>query len=153
MATRTPDTNTRPSLLRTAALVVGAAFLLVGILGFIPGVTSNYDELSFASHESTAKLLGIFQVSVLHNIVHLVFGLAGIAMSRRIDTARLFLLGGGVIYLVLFVYGLVIDETSDANFVPLNTADNWLHFGLGLGMIGLGLALGGRLFEHRDPAA
>ncbi|GHD30261.1 hypothetical protein GCM10007147_31870 [Nocardiopsis kunsanensis] len=55
--------------------------------------------------------------------------------------ARIFLIGGGVIYLVLWLYGLVIDLDSAANFVPLNTADNWLHFVLGVGMIALGLLL------------
>jgi hypothetical protein len=145
--------TTRPSLLRTATLVVGATFLLVGILGFIPGITSNYDQLSFASHDSTAKLIGLFQVSVLHNIVHLLFGVAGIAAARRNDSARAYLIGGGVIYLVLTLYGLVIDKMSDANFVPLNTADNWLHLVLGVGMIALGVLLGRQVLEHRDPAA
>jgi hypothetical protein len=58
---------------QTAALVVGAAFLLVGVLGFVPGITSNFSELSFAGHHSGALLLGVFQVSVLHNVVHLLF--------------------------------------------------------------------------------
>jgi hypothetical protein len=120
------------------ALVVGAVFLLVGALGFIPGITSNYDQMEFAGHESQAKLLGIFQVSVLHNIVHLLFGIAGIAMSRRVDSAFAFLVGGGAIYLVLWLYGLLIDQNHDANFVPVNNADDWLHFFLGAGMIALG---------------
>jgi len=47
-----------------------------------------------------------------------------------------------VIYLVLWVYGLVIDQSSAVNFVPINTADNWLHLGLGVVMIALGVALG-----------
>ena len=47
-----------------------------------------------------------------------------------------------VIYLVLFIYGLVIDHGKDINFVPVNDADNWLHLVLGLGMVALGLALG-----------
>ena len=50
-----------------------------------------------------------------------------------------YLIGGGAIYLVLWIYGLVIEKMSAANFVPLNTADDWLHFVLGLGMIGLGV--------------
>jgi 4-hydroxybenzoate polyprenyltransferase len=128
-------------LLRTAALLVGAVFLLVGVLGFIPGITTHYGDMSAAGHDSMAKLLGIFQVSVLHNIVHLLFGVAGLVMSRARDTARLFLIGGGIIYLVLWVYGLVIDKQSSANFVPVNTADNWLHLLLGLGMIALGVLL------------
>ena len=136
--------NSPRDLLRTAAAVVGATFLLVGILGFIPGITSSYSDLSFAGHESNAKLLGIFQVSILHNLVHVLFGVAGLALSRTRDGARTFLIGGGVIYLVLWLYGLVVGQESSANFVPVNTADDWLHFVLGLGMIGLGYALGRR---------
>ena len=117
---------------------------MVGILGFVPGVTTDFGDISFAGHESEAKLLGIFQVSILHNIVHLLFGVAGLAAARAFEASRTFLVGGGVVYLALWLYGLVIDQGSDANFVPVNTADNWLHFGLGVGMIGLGLALAGR---------
>lgn len=132
------------SAVQKAAGAVGAVFLLVGILGFIPGITTNYDSLSFAGHESNAMLLGIFQVSVLHNIVHLAFGVAGLAMARHIDSARSYLIGGGVIYAVLWLYGLVIDKTSGANFVPVNSGDDWLHFVLAAGMIGLGVALSRR---------
>jgi len=124
-----------------AAAAVGIVFLLVGVLGFVPGITSNYDSLSFASHHSEAKLLGLFQVSVLHNLVHLIFGVAGLALARTISGARNYLVVGGIVYLVLFVYGLIVSEDSMANFVPVNTADDILHLVLGLGMIGLGLAL------------
>ncbi|SDD89052.1 DUF4383 domain-containing protein [Streptomyces prasinopilosus] len=124
-----------------AALLVGLVFLLVGVLGFIPGVTTDYGTMEFAAHHSEAKLLGVFQVSVLHNLVHLAFGVAGLALSRTASQARLYLLGGGAVYLVLWLYGLIIDQDSAANFVPLNTADNWLHLFLGLGMIALGVVL------------
>ncbi|WP_148574704.1 DUF4383 domain-containing protein [Nocardioides caldifontis] len=124
---------------RLAATVVGGTFLLVGVLGFVPGITTNVDDLTFAGHESGAELLGIFHVSILHNIVHLLFGVAGLAMARSVAGATWYLIGGGVIYLVLAVYGAVIDHDSAANFVPVNAADNWLHLGLGIGMIGLGL--------------
>jgi hypothetical protein len=124
-----------------AAFVVGAVFLLVGILGFIPGITTDYDTMKFAGHESGAHLLGIFEVSILHNIVHLLFGLAGLALARSFAGARQFLIVGGAIYLVLFLYGLLIDHHSAANFVPVNTADNWLHLALGVGMLALGFLL------------
>ena len=127
--------------IQTAALVVAAVFVLVGILGFIPGITSNYGDMTFAGHHSDAKLLGVFQVSILHNIVHLLFGLAGFLLARTISGARTYLIGGGAIYLVLWLYGLIVGQNSAANFVPVNTADDWLHLFLGLGMIGLGLAL------------
>ena len=122
----------------------GPPQLLVGILGFIPGITTNYAALGMAGPASDALLLGVFQVSILHNIVHLLFGVAGLALSRTASTARAFLIGGGVVYLVLWLYGLVIDKTSQANFVPLNTADDWLHFVLGVGMLALGVLLGRR---------
>ena len=73
--------SSRP-LVRTAALAVAIVFLLVGVLGFIPGITSDYGSMTFAGHDSQAKLLGIFQVSVLHNIVHLLFGAVGLALAR-----------------------------------------------------------------------
>lgn len=138
MSTATPTTRTRPPV-RIAALVVAVVFLLVGVLGFVPGVTTDYDQLGFAGHDSMAMLLGLFMVSVLHNIVHLLFGVIGLAAARTARGARTFLIAGGAVYLVLWLYGLVIDRGSDANFVPVNTADNWLHLGLGVGMIALGL--------------
>ena len=136
--------RTTGSPVQAASALVGAVFLLVGVLGFIPGITTPYDGLEAAGHESHAELLGIFQVSVLHNVVHLLFGVAGLALARTASTARSFLIGGGAVYLVLWLYGLVVDKSSQANFVPLNTADNWLHFVLGLGMIALGVVLGKR---------
>ncbi|MGA5421686.1 DUF4383 domain-containing protein [Streptomyces lavendulocolor] len=136
VTTRTP--------VQQAALLVGIVFLLVGVLGFIPGITTDYDSLEFASHDSEAKLLGVFQVSVLHNLVHVLFGLAGLAMARTAPAARSYLVVGGLIYLALWLYGLFIDHDSSANFVPVNTADNWLHFALGVGMVALGLLLGRR---------
>ncbi len=48
-----------------------------------------------------------------------------------------------MIYLVLWIYGLVIDHDSGANFVAINGADNWLHVLLGAGMLALGLTLRG----------
>jgi len=86
-------------------------------------------------------LLGLFQVSALHNIVHLLFGAAGIALARTASGARSFLLYGGIIYLVLFVYGLVVPQDSAGNFVPLNGFDNGLHLLLGIGMVALALVL------------
>ena len=130
------------SLIQRAAALVGLIFLLVGIAGFIPGLTTNlYDGLEFAGHDGNAELLGIFQVSVLHNLVHVLFGIAGLALAATPSGSRAFLVGGGAIYLVLWIYGLAIDHESGANFVPLNTADNWLHFALGAGMIALGVLL------------
>ncbi|NJC24281.1 hypothetical protein BJ994_003357 [Arthrobacter pigmenti] len=130
--------------IQKAALAVGVVFLLVGVLGFVPGITSNYDTLGFAGSNSEAMLLGVFQVSILHNIVHLLFGVAGVLMAKTATGAYNFLLWGGVIYAVLFIYGLIVPADSVANFVPLNVADDFLHLVLAIGMIGLALALKGK---------
>jgi hypothetical protein len=119
---------------QSLAALVGVVFLLVGVLGFIPGITTHYKDLEFAGDGSAAKLLGVFQVSVLHNIVHVLFGIAGLGLARTWEGARLFLIGGGVVYLALWILGIV----SGADWVPTNSADNWLHFVLGVGMVGLG---------------
>ncbi|TGN66839.1 DUF4383 domain-containing protein [Nocardioides eburneiflavus] len=82
------------------------AVLLLGVLGFIPGTTTSYDGLEAAGHRSHAELLGIFQVSVLHDIVHLLLGAAGLALARTAPSARGFLVGGGATCLVPWLYGL-----------------------------------------------
>lgn len=135
--------NTR-SPVQVAALIIGVIFLLVGILGFIPGITANYGTLQFAGPESEAMLLGLFQVSILHNIVHLLYGIVGIAMAKTGPAASKYLLIGGIIYLLLWIYGLVVAEDSAANFVPLNTADDWLHLGLFIAMVALSFLPGRR---------
>lgn len=122
-----------------AAATVGAAFLIVGVAGFIPGITTHFDNLQFAGHEGNTKLLGIFAVSVLHNLVHLTFGVAGQLLARTAVAADAYLIGGGAIYLLVSLYGMSTDQGSSANFLPVNTADNWLHLVLGVAMIGLGL--------------
>ncbi|HEV7976654.1 DUF4383 domain-containing protein [Amycolatopsis sp.] len=137
MATESPS-PWRP--VRRFALLTGVVFLLVGVLGFIPGITTGYDELRFGGPHSDAKLFGVFRVSILHNLVHLLFGVAGVAASKHRGAARAFLMVGGGAYLVLWIYGVAIGHESTANFVPFNNADNWLHLGLGLGMIALGVA-------------
>jgi hypothetical protein len=144
--------STSATPVQKGATVVAVVFLAVGVLGFIPGITTNYDTMMFGGHHSEAKLLGLFQVSVLHNLVHLLFGIVGLVLARTAKGARNYLIGGGFVYLVLWIYGLVIDQTSDANFVPLNTADNWLHLLLGVAMIGLGIVLARSLARTRTRA-
>jgi hypothetical protein len=141
--------RTDRSPLQLAATVVAATFILVGILGFIPGITTHYGDMTGAGHNSMAKLLGVFNVSILHNVVHLLFGVVGLALARTASGAKSYLIGGGVVYLVLWIYGLLIDKNTNANFIPVNTADNWLHFVLGLGMVALGVALGRRMVDAR----
>jgi hypothetical protein len=128
MSDRTP--------VQTLAMLFGIAFLAVGILGFIPGLTTHYGDMAFAGSDSESELLGIFKVSILHNIVHLLFGIAGLTLARTWEGARTFLLGGGAIYLALWLLGLI----GGADWIPANDADTWLHFALGVAMVLGGLA-------------
>ena len=146
---RRPWSAPRTAAVNTAATLVGIAFFAIGVLGFLPGVTTHFGQLEFAGHTSDTKLLGVFEVSVLHNIVHLLFGVVGLAAGRSTTrSAQRFLLGGGVVYLLLWVYGLAVGHESTANFVPLNTADNWLHLGLAASMIVLGIVLNSVTGRH-----
>jgi hypothetical protein len=123
------------SLAQTLTLLFGIVFLATGVLGFIPGITTNVGDMDFAGRDSPSELLGIFQVSVLHNIVHLLFGIAAILLSRTWESARAYLLGAGLVYIVLFVYGLFVGGGDDANLVPINMAGDWLHLGLGIALL------------------
>jgi ABC-type transport system involved in multi-copper enzyme maturation permease subunit len=111
-------TTKHPSQL--LALAIGAVYTLVGIAGFLVTGFEN-----FAS-ETNETLLG-FEVNPLHNLVHLAIGLAGLALWRRLDTARTYgwLLAAG--YGLAFLYGLFAAGNSDINFLSLNGADNGLH--------------------------
>ena len=129
---RLPDGKT---LAQKLAFLFGAVFLLVGILGFIPGITVNYDQLKFAGEESDAELLGLFQVSILHNIAHMLFGV-GILAAKRHRSAVQYLLAAGLLYVVLFVYGLIASEKGGENFLPTNNGDDVLHALLGAALLG-----------------
>jgi uncharacterized membrane protein YuzA (DUF378 family) len=116
---RRPDATTRhPAQL--LALAIGVVYTLVGIAGFF---VTGFDN--FAA-ETDKTLLG-FEVNPLHNIVHLLIGLAGLALWRRLDTARTYgwLLAAG--YGVAFIYGLFAAGNRDINLLSLNGADNILH--------------------------
>ena len=128
----------RRSLAQVLAFILGLTFLLVAIAGFIPGVTTPFEHLEVAGTDSEAELLGLFQVSVLQNIVHLLFGVGIIAAARE-KWSLAYLLGGGLAYAAIAAYGFLVDQDSDANFLPVNTADNLLHTALALGLLAAGL--------------
>ena len=112
----------------------GAVFVIVGLLGFT--VSGGHD----AAGHTGGQLLGLFQVNVLHNLVHMAVGAAMIAAAiagvRVAKTANTLI---GAVYLVLAVVGLAILGDNPANIIALNGADNALHLVLGLALLGVGL--------------
>ena len=123
------------SAVQSLALIFGLAFLALAILGFLPGLTTHYGEMSFAGDDSGSELLGVFRVSILGNLVHLLFGVAGLSLSRSRDGSRTYLLGGGSVFLMLWLLGLA----DGADWLPANAADDWLHLVLGVTMVGGGV--------------
>ncbi len=77
-------------------------------------------------------------MSIFHNIVHLLFGVGLIAAARE-SWSLVYLISGGIAYVLVSLYGFLIDQDSDANFLPINTADNLLHTGLAVGLLATGL--------------
>jgi hypothetical protein len=125
-------TTTR-SLNQIAGWVAGGIFILVGLLGFT--VSGGHDMAGMEGGE----LVGIFQVNVLHNVVHLLVGaalvagaMAGAKAARTVNSLV------GVVYLVVGALGLFILDSS-ANILALNGYDNWLHLFSGAALLGLGL--------------
>jgi hypothetical protein len=124
------DGATGRSLNQILALAFGVVYTLVGLAGFF--VSETFAE------QTDNNLLGLFQVNHLHNIVHLLIGVALIAASRRLDTARGANLAIGATYLVLGVIGWFIQDTG-ANIIALNEADHLLHLASGALLAGVAL--------------
>jgi hypothetical protein len=116
---------------------VGLIFLALGVLGFVPDATRE-DALQLAEPGASVMLFGVFRVAALDNLVHLLFGLAGLAMSRTVLGARTFLILGGAIYLAIWRYGASAGWRGWLSLIPVHDAGDWLYLGLGGGMILLG---------------
>jgi hypothetical protein len=115
------------------ALIFGAVLLLVGILGFF--VESNFD---FGGDTNGDKLIA-FEVNGTHNIVHILSGLLGLALWKRRDTARMYALGFGAVYLLVTIIGFAQGDNV-LGLIPVNGADNVLHLLIAAAGIAAGLA-------------
>jgi len=102
------------------------------LLGFVPGVTSTDSD----SHQ---LLLGLFMVDPLHNVIHLLSGVAGLVAAASDRYAKLYLVGFGLVYALVTLVGFF--DSTVFGLLHVNTADNWLHLVLALGMLGAGLGL------------
>jgi hypothetical protein len=134
------------------ALAFGVIYTLIGIIGFfITGFGSFFGNANGMTMEHHETLLG-FMINPMHNVVHILIGVAGIALSRTLSGARTYgwLLAVG--YGAAFVYGLIA-VGKDWDFLNLNWADNILH--LVTALVGLGIALGkvDRVRVERGPDA
>ena len=139
--------------IQRAAQLTGAVFLLVGAIGFIPGITSDYGDLTRFDGEG-ARIFGLFGATVLENVVHLAYGVVGLAAAASWANAKQYFVWGGAVYLALWLYGLLggSEDESAANFLGLNSAADWLHFALGLGMLAVGFLVSRKVAPDRARA-
>jgi purine-cytosine permease-like protein len=109
---------------RLLGLVLGVVYLLLGILGFF--LTS---ETGFAA-TTGPKVIDLFQVNPLHNLVHLVVGIVLVVTALvGIRPARIANMTLGAIFLLVGVVGLLLASPDNAlNILAINGADNVLNF-------------------------
>jgi hypothetical protein len=126
-----PGTSSGRSLNQTLALAFGGVYALVGLAGFL--VTGDVPFVG----ERGSSLLG-FDVNGLHNLVHLAIGVALLAASRTLASARAANLAIGATYLVLGLLGPVLNDSA-VDIIGLNGADHVLHLLSGALLTGVAL--------------
>jgi hypothetical protein len=126
-------------MVRRVAMVTGVVFLLIGILGLVsPG------GMNMTADPAPGAVLGIFPVNLLHNVVHLLFGVWGLVAARSFVGAKQYAKVGGVVYILLAICGFFIPTTF--GLIPIGGNDIWLHAALGVVLAGAG-------FTAKDVAA
>lgn len=131
-------------MLRKITLVWGAVLVLVGLAGFVPGLTTT-------GSNGAHYLLGLFMVDGVHNFVHLLTGAVALAVASRPDYSRLYFQVFGVVYALVTVLGFFVGSGREVlGLIPVNTADNFLH----LAITAVSLYLGfGTKAEGERPSA
>jgi hypothetical protein len=115
-------------MVRRFALIFGIVYLAVGVMGFIPALVQpapTAPNLEVA--EMYGRLIGLFPINFLHNIVHLAIGLWGVLGSRTVSGAVLFSRGIAIFYGLLAILGLIPVTDTLFGLVPIYSHDVWLH--------------------------
>ena len=120
-------------MVRKFALVFGIIYVIAGVLGFVPGIVQPPHHapplLVEANH---GRILGLFTINLLHNIVHLLIGAWGIIGSRTVAGALVFARGLAIFYGLLAILGLIPATNTLFGLVPIHDHDVWLHAGSAL---------------------
>lgn len=121
-------------MLKNVCVGFGLVFLAVGLLGFVPGVTRD------------GHLLGIFHVNAVHNVVHILSGLAALMAGWASEhAARMFLRLFGAVYAIIALLGFVYGDRPIFGLIANNAADTWLHLAIAIASLLLGFALKERI--------
>lgn len=119
--------------------ILGWVFILIGILGFVPGITSD------------GLLLGIFEVDAIHNIVHLLSGILAVLFAKKGEAgAKTFAKVFGIVYGLVAILGFFQDDVL--GLIPVNGADNILHVILAVVFLYVGFAGGKKAMTMESSA-
>ena len=138
---------------RIVATVFGAVYALVGLLGFFwtAGV-----PFAGPGNGSSNLILGIFEVNPLHNVAHLLIGIALlIAGTANASAAKATNTTIGAVYLLLGIVGFFLAANHDSalNFLSLNTPDHFLHLASAIVLLAVGLGADRRTASAQRTAA
>jgi len=117
---------------KTVALVFGAVYTLVGLAGFIPALGGSMNM-------TPSTLLGIAQVNVLHNAVHLIIGICGLTMAKTEEQAGTFCKTFGIVLLLIGVLGFIAPDPLGV--LPIGGGDIWIHLISGVILTYVGFAM------------
>lgn len=111
------------------ALIYGIVFILIGVAGFIPGITTPHSHPDVSLTTGLGLVMGLFPINVLHNLVHLLFGGWGLVAARSSGAAVVYAKVSAVVYALLTILGLIPVANLHTTFglVPLYGNDIWLH--------------------------
>lgn len=113
--------------INTFARIYGIVFLVVGVGGFIPGLTQPHDHPNLAVEAASGMELGLFPVNALHNLVHILFGAWGLFAARNFDASRTYARTVAVVYALLTILGLIPATNTAFGLVPIYGHNIWLH--------------------------
>jgi hypothetical protein len=153
--TRTITTGRVTQPAQGAAVVVGVFLIVIGIIGFIPGITTNLGELTFAGPASGALVFNIFATSVLQNAVHILLGLAAFGAARGRASSTLYLLSMSMLFFAFWMYGLLFNGSFPGNIFPFNYPDYAFNVSMGFALMILAaatssLALKGSKYDNEE---
>jgi hypothetical protein len=115
---------------RRFAMFLGIVFILVGVLAFVPGVNKPDPPTAPALTvlgPGEGYMFGLFRVNVLHNLVHIVFGVLGLIMARDAASAILYSRIVAVAYSLLTLMGIVPMLYTTFGLIPIHGFDVILH--------------------------
>ncbi|HVF16254.1 MAG TPA: DUF4383 domain-containing protein [Steroidobacteraceae bacterium] len=118
---------------QTFARIYGIVFLIIGVGGFIPGLTQPHTHPDLAVQAGSGMELGLFPVNVLHNIVHVLFGAWGLFAARNFDSSRMYARVVAIAYGLLTILGLIPATNTTFGLIPIYGHDVWLHALLAIG--------------------